>query len=153
MSFRISDLWRWDGIIERAPYFAAGTALLGAKYFLDREIVRAFTGDTWSVVDLQALGDYVLRRTDPAANPKLALTLGLVALPFMWTGFVLTMRRLRSIAAPLALAALFFVPFVKLFLFAVLSLAPSAEARGRVPGVLVGESRLARWMADRKSVV
>lgn len=147
MAFRLSDLWRWDGTIERAPYFAAGSVLLAVKYFVDREIVRAVTGDVWSALDLHALGDYVLRRSDPAANPKLAFTLAFAALPFMWIGFVLTMRRLRSIAAPLALAALYFIPLVKLFFFAVLSLAPSAEARGRVPGALVGESRLARWMA------
>jgi hypothetical protein len=28
MTFHISDLWRWDGAIDRGPYFLAGSALL-----------------------------------------------------------------------------------------------------------------------------
>jgi len=147
MALRATDLWRWDGTIDRASYAAWGVGLLVLKYVIDRELVRALSGETWSFLDLQALSDYLLRRSDPAANPQLALVLAALALPFMWTGFVLTLRRLRSSALPLPLAALYFVPVIKLCLFAFLCIAPSAEARGGVPGELVGESRLARWMA------
>jgi hypothetical protein len=51
-----------------------------------------------------------------------------IALPFIWIGVVLTLRRLRDIGWPLWLVALFFVPFLNLLFFLVLSFAPSQKA-------------------------
>jgi hypothetical protein len=51
-----------------------------------------------------------------------------LALPFIWVGVVLTLKRLRSAGLPAALVALFFVPFVNLCFFLVLSLLPERES-------------------------
>ncbi len=129
MRLRWSDLWRWEGAIDRGPYLLLGCVLFAVKYNLDRAITLAITGRAWPFVDLAGFADYLLRRADYAANPKLATALLLTALPFMWTGLMLTIRRLRSADLPRWLAALYFVPFVKLVLFAMLAIVPAAAAR------------------------
>ncbi|MEQ1858759.1 MAG: hypothetical protein ABMA13_02360 [Chthoniobacteraceae bacterium] len=129
MQLRLSDLWRWDGAIDRGPYLLLGCVLFAVKYNVDRAITLAITGRAWGFVDLAGFADYVLRRADYAANPKLATALLLSSLPFLWTGLVLSIRRLRSAGLPRWLAALYFVPFVKLVLFAMLALIPRAAVR------------------------
>src|SRR4051812_5825028 len=47
-----------------------------------------------------------------------------LALPFIWCGVALTLKRLRSAALPLVLVWLFFVPYLNLLFFAFLCLAP-----------------------------
>jgi hypothetical protein len=48
-----------------------------------------------------------------------------MALPFVWTGIVLTLRRLRSVKLGFGWVLLFFVPFANLLLFFLLSIVPS----------------------------
>jgi Na+(H+)/acetate symporter ActP len=50
-----------------------------------------------------------------------------LALPFIWVGVVLTLRRLRAVRLPLWLIAVFFLPVINLAFFAVLSVLPSRE--------------------------
>src|SRR5688572_27551235 len=75
-----------------------------------------------------------------------------LALPFLWAGVVLTLRRLRSAGLPLGLVLLFFVPVLKFFLFAALMILPEAgtersadesETRGSL-GRLIPRQRGAR---------
>jgi hypothetical protein len=68
---RWSDLWRWDGTIDRGPYLLVGCILLAVKYNLDRAITFSITGRAWGLVDLAGFADYLLRRADYAANPTL----------------------------------------------------------------------------------
>ena len=58
---------------------------------------------------------------------KFYATLLATALPFIWLGVVLTVRRLRDANLPLWLVLLFFLPFINLLFFLVLSLIPSAS--------------------------
>jgi hypothetical protein len=129
MNFRFVDLWRWDGTIGRRAYLLAGALLFALKWNVDRVIALYFTGRAWSFVDLEGFLDYLLRRTDYGANPKFAFTMLAASLPFMWIGLVLTIRRLRSSDLPQWLAAIYFVPFVKLVLFAMLCVVPPAQVR------------------------
>ena len=48
-----------------------------------------------------------------------------IALPFIWIGTVLTLRRLRDANLPLWLVALFFLPFFNLAFFIILVAIPS----------------------------
>jgi hypothetical protein len=50
-----------------------------------------------------------------------------LALPFIWVGVVLTLRRLRSTGLPLWLVGFFFLPMVNLIFFLVLSILPSRQ--------------------------
>jgi uncharacterized membrane protein YhaH (DUF805 family) len=129
MKAKLSDLWRWEGSIGRGPYLLLGCVLFAVKYNLDRLTTWLITGKSWPFVDVEGFVDYVLRRTDYRTNHPLAFALLITSLPFMWSGLVLTIRRLGSAHLPRWLAALYFVPFVKLVLFAMLSIVPDAMNR------------------------
>jgi hypothetical protein len=120
MKIRISDLWRWDGTIDRGPYAALGISLMLVKYAIDRWL-------TWNLAGLTFSPWAYWLRTGPipdlAHDPSRAsygYAMLASALPFVWSGIVLTVRRLRSAALPRWLALLFFVPFVNVMLFATL---------------------------------
>ena len=66
--------------------------------------------------------------SSPARDLPLYATLAAVAVPFVWAGVFLTLRRLRDAGLPVWLVALFFVPFLNLLLFLVLCAAPTAAA-------------------------
>ncbi len=55
----------------------------------------------------------------------------LLALPFIWIGIVLTVRRLRDAGLPTWWVLLFFVPFVNVIFFLILSLIPSSVENSR----------------------
>ncbi|MBY0403993.1 MAG: hypothetical protein K2X66_08840 [Cyanobacteria bacterium] len=53
------------------------------------------------------------------------LTMLSIAIPFIYMGCVMTIRRLRSLDLPVPLVILFFLPMINFLLFAVLSILPS----------------------------
>jgi uncharacterized membrane protein YhaH (DUF805 family) len=116
----ISDLWTWKGPIGRRGYFAWGVLLTAIKYSVDRLILASVAGHPppWQPWGSWNPGD-VFVILDPK-HPRWGLTLA--ALPFVYTGVALTVRRLRSLDWSPACAVLFFVPFVNLYLFAILCL-------------------------------
>ena len=68
-----------------------------------------------------------------------------LALPFIWVGIVLTMKRLRGAGLPAQLVALFFIPFLNLLFFLVLCLLPEADgAPAEAKATPPRDSRLAR---------
>lgn len=129
----LSDLWRWDGTVDRRTYLFWGLGLAAFKYNLDRLIAGVGFGREWLFFHYYEV---------PLDGPLTALsgpdavmygTMALVAIPFVWTGMVLTIRRLRSARLPLWLAALFFVPLVNLLFFLVLSAVPAAATEPATP--------------------
>jgi hypothetical protein len=85
--------------------------------------------------------------------PKQAVlvTLFVTALPFIWLGLLMTLRRLRDAGLPPWLALLFFAPFVNVIFFAVLCILPpnreirsSDELRGGEPNAREGNTD-SRW--------
>lgn len=133
MRLRLSDLWRWNGTIGRGPYLLWGVLLMALKYNLDRLIAVSAFQLEW------AFWNYF---TSPFEAPITELTgdalafvgtIALLALPFVWAGMVLTLRRLRSAGLPIWLVVLFFVPLVNLLFFAVLCLLPVAAGESRDP--------------------
>jgi uncharacterized membrane protein YhaH (DUF805 family) len=124
LALRLSDFWSWHGRVGRGKYLALGIILFAIKHNLDR-LIAALYGHPWSVFNYWVFPDAV---TD--LNPgyaKFYATLVAAALPFIWIGVVLTLRRLRDAQLPLPLVLLFFLPFVNLFFFLVLSIIPSAS--------------------------
>src|SRR5439155_3515396 len=78
------------------------------------------------------------------------------ALPFIWVGLALTVRRLRDAGLPLGLVLLFFVPFVNLVVFLILSVAPPQPERARAaepPPERFGRLREAHRKITRESSV
>lgn len=135
------DLVRTEGTIDRGPYLAIGIVGFAFKHNLDRILATAFFGRRWSVFNyLFPAEGKGLRPDDAAFFAALVLT----ALPFMWIGVALTLRRLRAVGLPLPLAALFFAPFVNLVFFGVLAAIPTRPA-GHAPA---GRRALDRWIPD-----
>jgi len=135
----VLDVWSWHGRIGRARYLATGLALLGLKHNIDR-FLAAMVGYPWGIFNYWIFelparleGPYVKHK--PVSITELTPTdtafycvLLLIALPFIWSGTVLTLRRVRDADLPLWLVMLFFVPFLNVIFFIILSVIPSRES-------------------------
>jgi uncharacterized membrane protein YhaH (DUF805 family) len=108
----------------RSAYWIAGVLLFGVKHGMDRFVAFGF-GRKWSLFnyidpgDLQRLGQLT------PLDRKLYGALLLVAIPFIAIGVLLTLRRLNDAGLRGWLVALFFVPFVNLLFFLLLSMLPT----------------------------
>ncbi len=129
---RISELWRWDGTVRRGPYALIGVAGFAIKHNLDRIVATAIFHRPWSLFNYwispsQAAHVTALSRADAG----LMGTMLAMALPFIWVGVSLTVRRLRDVGLPTSLAVLFFAPVLNLAFFTILSILPSKP--GAIP--------------------
>jgi hypothetical protein len=124
---RFRDLWDWRGEIDRGPYLLWGALLMAIKYNLDRFVAAAMGRDWWAWHYLVPSTATPLRAGEPS-NARFYATLVAVALPFIWVGVILTLRRLRSAGLPLWLVGLFFAPFINYLFFLILAIVPRREA-------------------------
>jgi len=127
MSLRSIDFWSWQGRVGRARYLATGIILLALKHNIDR-VVAATYGYPWTVFNYWVFktpsGIESITRNEANFYAELVI----IALPFIWIGTVLTLRRLRDCGLPLWLVVLFFLPFLNLFLFLLLVILPSNQS-------------------------
>jgi len=124
VKLRVSDLWRWDGTLDRGPYALLGVVLTALKYNLDRLLMLSTVGNPWKWSLYWTPGDTFNRLVNDPEAAALKWLLFLTSLPFLWAGVVLTLRRLRSAGLPPWLVVLFCVPFLNLLFFVVLSILP-----------------------------
>ncbi|MFO1518407.1 MAG: hypothetical protein U1F57_01885 [bacterium] len=130
MKLKLSDLWRSEGTIGRGPYFLIGFLGFALKHNLDRLIATFYFHKPWDLFNYYIpLGRVAQIRSLPREDAWMFFTLLVLALPFIWVGVALTLRRLRAIGWPLWLVVLFFVPFGNLLFFIALSLIPSHPER------------------------
>jgi hypothetical protein len=131
MTVRLWELGRLDGTIDRWPYFTLGVSLGALKLGLDFTIAARLFQRSWTPFDYAVPGQWLF-----ALSPEDSFffrTMLLVALPFVWCGVALTLRRLRSAGLPLYAVVLFFAPLpVNLLVFLVLSMLPPRLASGVV---------------------
>ena len=113
------QLFSWQGDVGRGVYASTGFVLFFFKWNLDRIISGYFFSITWLPYQ------YLMPDIGLQDKKNLALMLSLTALPFIYLGILLTVKRLRAIGAPTFLAVLFFIPFVNLIFFMVLSMLPN----------------------------
>lgn len=146
---RLSDLWTLgtlEGTLERGPYALWGVILFALKYNLDRFVAATVFHRSWSL--FRYFAPHESGRVDSLAGADLRFfaTLLLMAVPFIYCGVALTLRRLRGAGLPPGLLMLFFVPVVNLLFFALLSLLPSASGAQ----ASTGSSLLARMVPRSK---
>lgn len=114
------------GTLGRARYLALGVSLFGLRFALDWTVARRF-GRPWSPLSYLVWPDresvLVFELSD--ADRQFGITLLALALPFIWIGVTLTLKRLRDAHLPLALVLLFFVPLVNVMVLLGLCLVPS----------------------------
>ena len=136
----VLDVWTCDGRIGRARYFASGLILLALKHNIDR-LLAATAGYPYGLFNYWV---FTSRPGIALLHPEDSMfyvVLLLVAMPFIWSGLALTMRRLRDVGLPLWLVLLFFVPLLNLIFFTILSVIPSRQSLDEGPK---GTSRIAR---------
>jgi uncharacterized membrane protein YhaH (DUF805 family) len=127
MSFKLTHLVSLKGDLNRGHYVLYGLILFFLKFNLDRLISLYYTQSSWSFLNylMNFEAHTILLLSDK--EKEFYLTLAIVALPFIWMGTALTIKRLRSAGLPLAFVVCFFIPFVNLLAFAVLSILPEKE--------------------------
>jgi uncharacterized membrane protein YhaH (DUF805 family) len=134
MAFRLTDLWRWDGKVSRKSYALVGLIGFAIKHNLDRLIATGFfhssTGygfvgywfNYWAPLGKAARLNHL-----SDLESKFLATILLTAMPFIWVGVAMTVRRLRDAGLPVWLVVLFFAPFLNLVFFAALCVLPPRE--------------------------
>jgi len=141
VSSQLFDVWNWQGKVGRTRYLISGLLLLAIKHNLDR-LVAALYGYPWRILNYWVsdipTGIANISRREASFYALLIV----IALPFIWIGTVLTLRRLRDANLPLWLVPLFFLPFFNLAFFIILVAIPS-EAPSDHEQL---SSRFARWI-------
>lgn len=122
----ISDLWRWDDTVDRGPYVLIGVVLFALKHNIDRFVASFVFNQKWSLFNYISPSDVVITDVNESKS-KFYATLLIIAIPFIYTGVALTLRRLRAVGLPLWLIALFFAPLLNLVFFIVLGILPSQK--------------------------
>lgn len=127
------DRWvnLWFGFrdpVDRGTYFRHGLGLTAFKYGLDALLIWRFAGVVWTPLDylspLWSTREHLL-----ADGPSWLLPLLVViALPFLWIGVSMSMRRAVDAGASPGLALLFFIPGLNLVLMLALCI-PVSKTR------------------------
>jgi hypothetical protein len=144
MKIKLADLWRPSGTIDRGTYALVGVLGFALKHNLDRIVAAYGFHRPWGLFNYWVPVRDVARITQLRDGEAVFLgTLVAMALPFIWVGVVLTLKRLRSAGLPSQMVGLFFVPFLNLLFFLVLCLAP--ERNLKVPE-LGKDGRKTSWL-------
>lgn len=122
LNIRLSDLWRWDGTVDRGTYALIGFVGFALKHNLDRLAASWILDRPWGLFNYWIPPSEILQE-----EPVFLVFMLTLSLPFMWVGVVLTLRRLRAVKLPLALVIVFFLPVVNLVFFILLSVLPSRQ--------------------------
>jgi len=125
------DIWSWHGRIGRRRYLITGLVLFALKHNIDRLLATLFEYP-WGLFNYLVFfsrddGIMGLTSRDAAFYALLVF----IALPFIWIGVVLTLRRLRDAGLPLWLVILFFVPLINLIFFVILAAIPGSTTSDR----------------------
>ena len=128
MKFSLSQLWQPSGTIGRGPYLAAGLFLFGVKHNLDRCLATFVFGQPWGLFNYWVPAGALNIRHLPHDQIAFLGAMLILSLPFIWSGVCLTLARLRDTRLPLWLVFGFFLPFVNLLFFLLLSVLPGVTA-------------------------
>lgn len=133
MKIAFADLWHPAGKVDRGTYALVGFLGFALKHNLDRLVATMAFHRPWSLFNYWVPLRDVNRITGlHSPDTKFLAALVALALPFIWVGTVMTLKRLRSVGAPSWLVLLFFVPFLNLAFFVVLCLVPGRELDSRI---------------------
>lgn len=124
--------------VGRRAYALAGVTLMAVKYTTDALLVYLWTGRVFHPLDylnpiLAMRAEAVATEGTSAAPQALLLLLALLALPYLWIGLSMTMRRAVDAGRSPWWAFLFFAPVVNLALMVTLALLPSRAVASGAP--------------------
>lgn len=118
----IAGLRTLGGTVGRAEYAALGCILFLLKCLLDHALAPFVLGRPWSFLNYLNVGQAQLVADASRTRSPVYSAMFLVALPFLWAGVVLTLKRLRDARMPLWLVFMFFAPVINLLFFVALCL-------------------------------
>src|SRR5688572_22707522 len=124
--------------IKRWPYLLTGLLLFALKYNFDRMISYAVFNRTWYFTDYFDFSQ--IESMTKRSDYNFPLTFIIPALPFIFVGTILTLRRLLDAGLPRWMVGLFFLPYMNLLFFAFLSFMPS------VTGPNADETHRRAWL-------
>src|SRR5579862_5189735 len=130
---KIPNLWTPRGEVDRPTYFLTGLALMAVKYALDCTVARYGFHRAWPIANYISFGTVFHVEGAPAGNISFYITMLALALPFIWIGTAMTMRRLRDCGLPLALALFFMMRPLNWLLIALLTFLPSRSEASQIP--------------------
>jgi uncharacterized membrane protein YhaH (DUF805 family) len=122
------SFWKFNGKVDRKTYAIVGLLAFFLKENLDRAVAGIYFHRAWSILHYWVpLNSAASIRSLPQDDARFVAAMVALALPFIWLGIAMTVRRLRDVGEPVWLAALFFIPYINLLFFAVLCLLPTRE--------------------------
>jgi len=140
---RLLALWfALDGRIDRLTYLGHGALLMGLKFAGDCAMVRLGAGRWWTPFDYV---NPLVSTRDRSLGPHsewLLFALAVWALPFLWIGVSMTLRRIVDAGWSPWWVLFFFLPVANWILILVLVLAPSREVPELAKEEPVVETRL-----------
>jgi uncharacterized membrane protein YhaH (DUF805 family) len=150
---RKANIWQWEGRIGRATYAAVGVAAFAANFFIDWVVVTRIFHRPWSLLNYwRPFGVISGVNALSFENRVFAGVMLFIAVPFIWLGLAMTVKRLRDAGEPTWAAALFFAPVANLLFFLVLILKPSAKEAGRAEGApWPGPRFLDSWVPETRA--
>lgn len=126
------SFWKFDGKVDRETYAIVGLVAFFLKENLDRAVAGIYFHRAWNIFHYWVpLNSAASIRSLPQDDARFVAAMVALALPFIWVGVTMTVRRLRDAGQPVWLTFLFFIPYVNLLFFTVLCLLPTREQSPR----------------------
>lgn len=137
---RSSQLASWlrlcftfERTVTRKDYLLAGVTLAAVKFVGDSLMVFAATGRMWAPTDYLSPVHSLLTTQLAGAPPYLLPLLALWALPFIWVGITMSMRRALNAGASAWWSLCFFVPGVSYLFMAAMCALPTDDSPSQAP--------------------
>jgi uncharacterized membrane protein YhaH (DUF805 family) len=114
----------WFSFHDPVPprtYFRHGVGLMALKYAGDVALVFLAMGRWWTPLDYLRSVGFLLSRRFEGAPSWLVPALAVWALPFIWIGVTLTLRRVLDAGISVWLTLLYFIPFINYLMMLALS--------------------------------
>jgi uncharacterized membrane protein YhaH (DUF805 family) len=128
----VSLLFGLRAPVSRQTYLVAGCTLMAMKYGVDASIARLLTGSFWMPWSyfnpVFSMRDGALELA-PGTAAVFSVAMLVWALPFLWVGASMSVRRAIDAGLAPTLGLLFFVPFVNFAMIALFCVLPSAPPR------------------------
>ena len=127
---KVQELFTIQGRVGRVAYALTGIVLTLIKHNLDRVLAMQIHRQSWGLMNyMTPLGMLNQPNRLSSEEKRFLVTMALVAVPFIWVGVVMTVKRLRDAGVTSRLVFLFFIPAVNIVFFLLLCLLPSREDR------------------------
>ncbi len=119
--------------VSRKPYLAWGFALAAVKFAIDTAVVYGFTRRMWSPLGY-VVPSIVLRNESLGDVPGgMHVVLAIAAVPFLWVGVTMSVRRAADAGQSPWLGVGFLIPLVNYVTIGVLGLLPSKQGASWAP--------------------